>query len=105
MSWLKAVLRWSWWSKSVSRRIALIMLTTTFLTGAIAAISLRGLSVLNGQLDGTVARQAEAVELVERVLQGSQKLSDSARRAAAASTPEERDQILAELDAVKKELG
>lgn len=95
----------SWWTGSVGRRIGLIMFLTMLLTGAVAAVSLRGLATLNGRLDHTVAEQLEAAQLVTKMLDESHRLSVSARKAAAAATPEERAAALAELDAAKKSLG
>lgn len=95
----------SWWTGSVGRRIGLIMFLTMLLTGAVAAVSLRGLATLNGRLDHTVAEQLEAAQLVTKMLDESHRLSASVRKAAAAATPEERAAALAELDAAKKSLG
>jgi methyl-accepting chemotaxis protein len=95
----------SWWNRSVSRRIGFIMVLAMAMAGAVAAVSLRGLSTLNTQLEHTVAQQSQAAQLVGSMLDDSRRLSDSVRRAAAATTPEERAIALTELEAAKKSLG
>src|SRR5688572_8239007 len=102
---MRNVLQWSWWIGSVSRRIGLVMSMTLLLTAAVAVVSLRGLSTLNAQLDTTVRQQSQAAGLVGEMLAESQRLSDSARLAAAAPTPEARDAALEQLEASKKALG
>jgi hypothetical protein len=99
------LLQWSWWTGSVSRRIGVITLLTMVLTAAVAAVSLRGLHALNSELDRTVREQSQAAALVGAMLQESQRLSDSARLAASASTPEARDAALLQLEASKKALA
>jgi methyl-accepting chemotaxis protein len=94
-----------WWTSSVSRRIGLIIVMTVVLMLIAILFSMRGLSVLNRQLDHAVEQQSRAARLVGEMLQESQHLSDSARRAAAASTPEDRALALQELEASKKSLG
>jgi methyl-accepting chemotaxis protein len=94
-----------WWSASVSRRIGTIMLLSAVLTIAVGAVSLRGLSALNSQLDKTVAEQSRAAELVGRMLDASRELSDSTRHAAAATTQEERTAALAKFEEAKKAFG
>lgn len=98
-------MRWSWWTSAVSRRIGLIMSVSLLLTAALAIVSLRGLAALSAQLGVTVTQQEHAAVLVGQMLESSRQLSDSARRAAAATTPEERTAALADLDAAKKALG
>jgi len=95
----------SWWTASVSRRIGLMLVLVASFTSAVAVVSLRGLHALNSQLDTTIAQQRHAEQLVTRMLQESQRLSDGARHAAAATTAEERTAALAELDIAKKALG
>jgi methyl-accepting chemotaxis protein len=95
----------TWWAASVSRRIGTIMLLSVVLTTAVAAVSLRGLSALNSQLDKMVAEQSRAAELVGRMLDASRELSDSTRRAATATTQEERDAALAQFEEAKKAFG
>src|SRR5688572_1079798 len=75
------------------------------LTAAVAGVSLRGLHALNSELDRTVVEQSQAAALVGAMLEESQRLSDSARLAASAPTPEARDAALAQLEASKKALG
>jgi methyl-accepting chemotaxis protein len=89
----------------VSRRIGVITLLTMVLTAAVAGVSLRGLHALNSELDRTVVEQSQAAALVGAMLEESQRLSDSARLAASAPTPEARDAALAQLEASKKALG
>ncbi|HKQ16130.1 MAG TPA: methyl-accepting chemotaxis protein [Steroidobacteraceae bacterium] len=102
---MRNLLQWSWWTGSVSRRIGVITLLTMILTAAVAAVSLRGLHALNSELDRTVREQSQAASLVGAMLQEAQRLSDSARLAASAATPEERDAALLQLEASKKALG
>jgi len=102
---VRKLLQWSWWTGSVSRRIGVITLLTMVLTAAVATVSLRGLHALNSELDRTVREQSQAAALVGAMLQESQRLSDSARAAASAPTPEERDAALLQLEASKKALG
>jgi methyl-accepting chemotaxis protein len=102
---VRKLLQSSWWTGSVSRRIGLIMSMMLLLTGAQAIVSLRGLSTLNAQLDSTVSQQSHAAALVGGMLAESQRLADSARLAAAATTPAARDAALAQLQASKKALG
>jgi len=90
---------------SISKRIGAIMLLVIALTVAVAFVSLRGLSELNKQLDSTVAEQSRAADLVGGMLEESRRLSDSARRAVEAATPEERDIALAQLENSKKTFG
>ena len=90
---------------SISKRIGAIMLLVIALTVAVAFVSLRGLSELNKQLDSTVAEQSRAADLVGGMLEESRRLSDSARRAVEAATPEERDIALAQLENSKKAFG
>lgn len=94
-----------WWTSSVSRRIGLIIITSVALMLIAILFSMRGLSVLNAQLDHAVEQQSRAARLVGEMLEESQRLSDNARRAAAASTPEDRTAALQELEASKKNLG
>ena len=102
---MRKLLQWSWWTGSVSRRIGVITVLTMALTAAVAAVSLRGLHTLNSELDRTVREQSQAAALVGAMLEESQRLSDSARLAAGAPTPEARDAALAQLEASKKALG
>jgi methyl-accepting chemotaxis protein len=102
---MRKLLKWSWWTGSVSRRIGVLMLLTMALTAAVAVVSLRGLDTLKSELDRTVREQSQAATLVGSMLQESQRLSDSARLAASAPTPEARDAALAQLEASKKALG
>jgi methyl-accepting chemotaxis protein len=90
---------------SISKRIGAIMLLVIALTGAVAFVSLRGLSALNNQLDSTVAEQSRAAEMVGGMLEESRRLSENARRAVSATTPEERDAALEQLEASKKAFG
>jgi methyl-accepting chemotaxis protein len=99
------LIRWTWWTASVSRRIGLIMLIVMALTAGSALVSLRGLAALSGELDRTVEHQTQAAALVGRMLAESERLSSSARRAASATSEEERAAALAELEAAKKALG
>lgn len=102
---MSKLLQWSWWTGSVSRRIGVITFLTMVLTGAVAFVSLRGLHALNSELDRTVREQSQAAALVGAMLQESQRLSDSARLAASAPTPEAREAALEQLEASKKALG
>ena len=105
MKRLPALWSWSWWTGSISRRIGLAALAVVILTAIVAAISLRGIAVLSGQLDSAVAEQAKATQLVTKMLAESQNLSDSVRTAAMAPTPEERAAALVQMEAAKKSLG
>ena len=58
---MRKLLQWSWWTGSVSRRIGVITVLTLALTAAVAFVSLRGLHVLNSELDRTVREQSQAV--------------------------------------------
>ena len=97
--------RRSWWTASVSRLIGLVLLVVAISMMTAALVSLRGLRTLNAQLAVAIERQAHAAELVEQMLKSSERLSQSARVAAAATTPEERTAALAQLDATKRDLG
>ncbi|MET0534711.1 MAG: methyl-accepting chemotaxis protein [Steroidobacter sp.] len=101
MSWMRDFFRHA----SISRRIAAMLLLVIALTGAVVFVSLRGLSALNKQLDATVAEQSRAAELVGGMLEESRRLSDNARRAVSATTPEERDAALEQLELSKKSFG
>jgi methyl-accepting chemotaxis protein len=102
---MRKLLQWSWWTGSVSHRIGVITLLTMVLIAAVAFVSLRGLHTLNSELDRTVREQSQAATLVGAMLQETERLSDSARLAASAPTPEARDAALTQLDASKKALG
>jgi methyl-accepting chemotaxis protein len=95
----------SWWSKSMSRRIGIIMFTTTVLATAVAVVSLLGLGTLNAQLDRTVAEQTQAAALVGRMLEESRQLSEVVHIAARATSPEEGKRASAQLETAKKALG
>jgi methyl-accepting chemotaxis protein len=95
----------AWWTASVSRRVGLIMVCVLCLTSAAAVISLRGLAALNSELDHTVEYQSEAAQLVGLMLEESRRLSDSARAAVHATTPEERAEALVALESSKQALG
>ena len=99
---MRKLLKWSWWTGSVSRRIGVITLLTMALTAAVAFVSLRGLHTLKSELDRTVREQSQAATLVGAMLQESQRLSDIARLAASAPTPEARDAALAQLEARRR---
>ena len=89
----------------MSRLIGLVLLLVAVFMSTAALVSLRGLHALNNQLASTIERQSHATQLVEQMLKASERLSDSARQAATAATPEERASALAQLDAAKKDLG
>lgn len=105
MNLLRSLTAWSWWTASVHRRIGLMLVMTAAVTAAVAIVSVRGLAVLNAQLDSTVDHQSAASSLVGKMLEESRMLSDSARKAALATTPEERFVALESLEAAKKALG
>lgn len=90
---------------SISKRIGAIMLLVIALTGAVVFVSLQGLSALNEQLDSTVVEQSRAAELVGGMLEESRRLSENARHAVSATTPEERDAALEQLEVSKKAFG
>jgi methyl-accepting chemotaxis protein len=81
------------------------MFLVMLLTAGSALVSLRGLAALSGELDRTVTHQTQAAALVGQMLAESERLSSSARRAAAAGSEAERAAALAELEAAKKALG
>jgi methyl-accepting chemotaxis protein len=95
----------SWWKRSVSRRIGVVMLMTIVFTLVAAVASLRGLSTLSHRLEQTLVAQTRSDELVASMLEASRQLSDAAKRAAAAATDAERAAALAELDSSKRVLG
>lgn len=105
MTRMRDFIHHAWGSGSISKRIGAIMLLVIALTGAVVFVSLRGLSALNNQLDSTVAEQSRAAELVGGMLEESRRLSENARHAVSATTPEERDAALAQLEASKKAFG
>jgi methyl-accepting chemotaxis protein len=82
----------------------MLLLVACFMIAG-ATVALLGLRSLNDKLAHSIEHQTLASALVEQMLQDTQWLSDSARRAATAATPEEREIALAQVDAAKKSLG